>query len=253
VEQIMGLPVSIHLRGSGCVAGREAAVAAVFAELREVDRVFSPFRPDSDIARLGRGEVEAADCDPAVAEVLSLCDKAFAQTDGYFDAWRPDADGTRKLDPSGLVKGWAVQRATRHLAELGEDWYLNAGGDIALGLGSPDSPPWRIGVEDPFRPQSLLGVLALSSGGVATSGSVHRGAHIVDPHTGAPAVALVSVTVVGPSLLWADVLATAAVARGEDAVEALDWPSGYDVLAVTSDRRARRSPGMRRLLSDPPQ
>ncbi|MBI4939670.1 MAG: FAD:protein FMN transferase, partial [Actinobacteria bacterium] len=55
-----------------------------------------------------------------------------------------------------------------------------------------------------------------------TSGTAARGAHIVDPATGAAPSGLLSATVVGPSLTWADVYATAAFVRGADAAQ---WAS----------------------------
>ena len=233
VQQVMGMPVSIHLRGTAGPTARAAAVDAVYAELREVDRLFSTYTPDSEISRLGRGEVTVDDCDPLVSEVLALADDARRRTGGYFDVHLPDRAGTRRLDPSGLVKGWAAERAARHLTALvGDDHYLNAGGDIAL-RSAGDEPGWRVGIEDPDSPGTVLGVVRVASGGVATSGTAHRGTHLVDPTTGRAATALRSVTVVGPSLLWADVYATAAFARGSGAVDWLASLDGYAGLVVT--------------------
>jgi len=246
VEQIMGMPISIHLRGSAPESRREAAVAGVFAELREVDAIFSTYREESDVRRLDRGEVTVEECDPQVREVLDLCARALDATGGYFDVRLPAADGSPHLDPSGLVKGWAAERAARRLSGLaGDDHYLNAGGDIALRCASTAAPPWRIGLEDPHRPGALLGVLPLASGGIATSGTAHRGAHIVDPTTGRTAVGLRAVTVTGPSLLWADVYATAAFARGRDGLEWLAGLDGYQALAVLDDGTVRMTDGMR--------
>jgi thiamine biosynthesis lipoprotein len=252
-EQIMGMPISVHLRGSAGTTPRQAAVDAVFAELRSVDRIFSTYREDSDISQLDRGEVTAERCDPAVREVLDLCERARAGTDGYFDIWLPGADGSVHLDPSGLVKGWAAERAAGRLATLGaDDHYLNAGGDIALGCAGPESSPWRIGIEHPDQSGALLGVVALTSGGIATSGTAQRGAHIVDPLTGREATALWSVTVIGPSLLWADVYATAAFARGLDGFDWLAGVDGYEALVVTPDGATQLTPGMRTLLQPAP-
>lgn len=69
---------------------------------------------------------------------------------------------------------------------------------------------------------------------VATSGSAHRGHHIIDPHSKRPASASRAVTVAGPTLLWADVYATAAVARGSTAVAWLDGIDDYEGLVVRS-------------------
>lgn len=250
VEQIMGMPISIHLRGPVAAARREVAVAAVHAELNEVDRVFSTYREESDIRQLDRGEVTVPRCSPLVREVLDLCERAKAATDGYFDVWLPGPDGSVHLDPSGLVKGWATERAARHLATLdADDHYLNAGGDIALRCATAGSRPWRIGVEHPDKPGELVGVLPLTGGGIATSGTAHRGAHIVDPLTGRRASALRSVTVVGPSLLWADVYATAAFARGADGFDWLAAQDGYESLVVTADGATLMTSGMDELLA----
>ncbi|HEY6592948.1 MAG TPA: FAD:protein FMN transferase [Asanoa sp.] len=248
VEQIMGTPISIHLRGTAPMRRRVVAVEAVYAELRDVDRIFSTYRLDSEISRLSSGLTTVERCDPAVRTVLDLCEQARVRTDGYFDVHLPGPDGVARLDPSGLVKGWAAERAARHLAALrDDDHYVNAGGDIALRCGE-GRPPWRIGVEHPDRPGGLVGVVALTGGGIATSGTAHRGAHIVDPTTGHPATAVRAVTVVGPSLLWADVYATAAVARG---LAGLDWlaaQDGFEALTVLPDGRVAATTGMTTML-----
>jgi thiamine biosynthesis lipoprotein len=231
VQQIMGMPVSVHVRGPGARADPCLAdvVDAVFAQLREADRLFSTYRDDSEVSRLRRGDLTPARCHPLVREVLELCEEARERTDGWFDAWLPGG-----LDPSGLVKGWAVERAAALLADVdGLDHYVNAGGDMAVRVAGPAAPPWRIGVEDPRDRSRLLAVREVRCGGIATSGSAARGAHIVDPRTGNRPDDLLSVTVIGPTLLWADVYATAAVARGRDAT---DWLAArapdHEVLVV---------------------
>jgi thiamine biosynthesis lipoprotein len=245
VQQIMGMPISVHLRGTADPAARAAAVDAVYAELRTVDRIFSTYTGDSQIGRLDRGELALADCDPAVAEVFALADEARRRTDGYFDIHLPDRSGRWRLDPSGLVKGWAAERAARHLAALdGDDHYLNAGGDIAV-RSAGDAPGWRIGVEHPDSPATLLCSLELRSGGIATSGPAHRGAHLVDPTTGRRPDALRSVTVVGPSLLWADVYATAAFARGDGALDWLGGVDGYEAVVVSRTGTVGTTAGLR--------
>jgi thiamine biosynthesis lipoprotein len=233
VEQIMGLPVSVHVRGPGA-GGRAAAgaVAAVFAELRDVDAAFSTYREDSLVSALNRGEPVD---DPLVLTVLGLCTEAANRTGGYFDARLPGPSGGTWFDPSGLVKGWSVERAAAHLDGL--EYYLCAGGDL-IARGS-----WLVGVEDPVQPDRLLTVLEVTDAAVATSGGTHRGAHVIDPYTGAPARGLRSVTVLGPSLTWADVYATAAVARGPSAVGWLAGIEAYEALLVTDDGTLLATPG----------
>jgi FAD:protein FMN transferase len=243
VELIMGLPVSVHLRTpSPDDSTVESAVSAYFAELRRIDEIFSPYRADSDLTRWERGELTLATADPMLGRILALCDQAFVRTSGFFDVRNlPDPlGGGPRTDPSGLVKGWAVERAARHLpVDLG--WCVNAGGDVLVhapgGL-----PAWRVGVEDP-RDGTILRVVTAREGAVATSGTRHRGTHIVDPRTGRPPAGLSQVTVLGPQLLWADVYATAAFARGESALEWLMTLEGYAALVVTADGHVSSTPG----------
>src|SRR5262249_56989665 len=96
---------------------------------------------------------------------------------------------------------------------------------------------WRVGIEDPAAPGRILRVVERRDGGVATSGSAHRGAHIIDPHTGRPATGVRSVTVVGPDLRWADVYATAAAAWGLGALDWLETLPGYAALVVSASGR----------------
>jgi thiamine biosynthesis lipoprotein len=237
VRQIMGLPISIHVRGHDIDADAvENATAAVFADLRRVDEVLSPYRDTSDLSRWERRELTLADADPMLAEAVRLCEQAREDTEGWFDPRRlPDPRGGQpRYDPSGLVKGWAAERASRHLAALhGYGWCLNAGGDVLVH--APEhQPPWRVGIEHPTDPARIMRVLELRTGAVATSGSAHRGHHIVDPHTGRPATANRAVTVTGPALLWADVYATAAAARGAAGLPWLNGLDGYEALIVTT-------------------
>lgn len=237
VEQVMGFPVSLAVRGRHAddPAGRRAW-AEVMACLREVDEVFSTYRPDSWISRLGRGEVDVADCPAEVAEVLALGERARKESGGAFDVRRPRADGTLELDPSGVVKGWALHRAARPLQELDDtDFCLSGGGDLLCRTGDPDGPPWRIGIEDPHDPRRVLATVPLHTAAMATSGTAHRGEHIVDARTGRVPVGVAQVTVIGPSLTWADVDATAAYALGAGAAGWLRTRSGRTGFVVLPD------------------
>jgi FAD:protein FMN transferase len=248
VQHLMGMPVSVHLRGEASRSDDAAArVDATFDELRAVDALFSPYLTDSQISRIDRGELEVADAHPLVAEVAALCEAARVLTDGSFDAGYRSVpgDGRRRFDPTGLVKGWAVQRAAEHLAAgLRCDVSVNAGGDLAMRPGR-DPQPWRVGVEDPADPQRILAVIPVSAGGVATSGTSRRGRHLVDPLDGTAVAGPASVTVVGPSLLWADVLATATFVRGRVAGLAMvEELAGYEALVVDRDGTLTTTSGL---------
>ncbi|GAB3244697.1 FAD:protein FMN transferase [Nocardioides dilutus] len=239
VAHVMGMPVSLALRGKHAddARGRGAWAEAV-ATLQDVDRVFSTYRADSYVSRLARGEIDVADCPPEVAEVLAIGERARRESGGAFDVRRPGPDGTAVLDPSGVVKGWAAERAARVLRLLpGTDFSLSVGGDVVCHVSREDSPDWRIGIEDPHDPARVVAVVPLRTGAVATSGAVHRGDHVVDPRSGRAPRRIASVTVVHANLTWADVDATAAFAQDEGALAWLRTRPGRRGLVVRADGR----------------
>lgn len=242
VEHVMGLPVSVHVRGplaaGPAVAG---AVRELFAALHADDVTFSTWKPDSPVSRIRRGDLTIADAGPRVARVARLCEEAAERTDGAFSAWLPgpspaeraagtvaDDDPAPRFDPTGLVKGWAAEEAfDALLAALGplgpHDALLSAGGDVVVACARTDTPDWTVAVEDPRDRTRVLLTVPLRRGAVATSGTAARGAHLLDPATGATPSALLSATVVGPRLTWADVYATAAFVKGDGAA---GWLAG---------------------------
>ncbi|MDX6287131.1 MAG: FAD:protein transferase [Frankiales bacterium] len=240
VVDVMGTVFSIDIRSSDLDIG---AVDAVVEWWHWVDATFSTYRPSSDINVLGRGEKRIGELPPEVAEVLSLCTVASERTNGYFNACR---DG--ELDPSGLVKGWSIEVASRMLVAAGSTAHcLNGGGDVrVIGQPAPGSA-WNVGIADP-RSGGVLTVVAGTNLAVATSGSAERGSHIFDPHTGRAVTDPISVTVVGPDLTWADVYATAAVAMGSAAPAWLDGVHGYEGIGLTADGQAWRTAGWWRYL-----
>jgi thiamine biosynthesis lipoprotein len=224
VEHVMGLPVSVHARGDEARSEPvEAVIRAALAELHVVDQVFSTWKPESPVSRLRRGEITLEQCPPEVADVLELCDEAGRRTGGWFDHHLADAEtGVRTLDPTGLVKGWAIDRTLTGIVQGLEqhgfdiDVAVNAGGDVAVHSALRGGRSWTAGVEDPADRSQIVATLPMSRGGIATSGNAARGSHILNPFTGEPVDRGGSVTVYGPSLMWADVLATAAFAYGEE-------------------------------------
>lgn len=238
VEQVMGLPVSLALDGRHARTARgRAAWHEALAVLRHVDAVFSTYRHGSWVSRLGRGEVGLGDCPAEVREVLALAERARRDSRGAFDVRLPRGGG-HVLDPSGVVKGWAVDRAAVPLRALADtDFSLSAGGDLVAVAGRASATPWRIGVEDPRDPASVVAVVPVLDGAVATSGLVHRGAHVVDPRDGSTPTVWASVTVVARRLVDADVDATAALVLGEDAPAWLERRGGRTALLVRPDGR----------------
>jgi thiamine biosynthesis lipoprotein len=221
----MGMPISLALRGRHTDDDdARAAWGQTMTVLRAVDRVFSTYRADSAVSRFGRGEIELGECPDEVAEVIALGLLAERDSGGAFAVWRPGVDGVPVFDPSGVVKGWAVERAAAALRQLpGTDFCLSAGGDLVCRTVDPDGRGWRIGIEDPRDPRRLIAVVPVRDGAVATSGAAHRGQHVVDARTGRSPVGVASVTVVATSLTDADIDATAAYAQGQDAAR---WLAG---------------------------
>ena len=244
VEPVMGTVVTVQVRGrtTDDPAVRErvdAAMAAVVARMRDDERVFSTYRPDSDVSLLRDGLRGLDDVDPRVREVEALCRRLRDDTGGVFDAW-----WRGWFDPTGVVKGWSVDAASAALGELLtvpgiEAAAVNAGGDMRL-LRAPGSDHvWNVGVADPEDPAAVLATISLPEGAVATSGTAERGAHLIDPRSERPVRGLVSATVVADTLTVADVWATVAAVTGIDdldAVRAAPVASGI----VWSDGRVRR-------------
>lgn len=237
VGHVMSMPISVHVRGDRAREPEVAdAVEALFTDLRESEARFSPFRPDSELSRFQRGEVPWSAASADLRELDLLCRVALERTEGWFDAWAVHDDS--RFDPTGLTKTWAVSRAARHLSALDVGYAVGAGGDVLVR--STDSEPWLVGVEDPRDRSQVLAAVPVTDGGVATSGIAARGAHIRNPRTGRPATEVLSATVVGPSLLWADVLATTAVARGAASVDLVAQWHGTSGLLVLADGTVHR-------------
>ena len=239
----MGTTVSVAIRAPLVL---DDVIDRFFDQLRAVDERFSPYREDSEVSRLARGELAEADASLDLRHVLSACDHLALVTDGAFDARRHRPDG--RPDPSGYVKGWAIDEAAWLLDSAGaRNYWINAGGDIVARGEAAPGQPWRVGIQHPDRPDRVAAVLAVSGRAVATSGSYERGDHIRDPRRGGDAATgLRSVTVVGPALAFTDAYATALFVMGLDGLRWLASHPDYEALAITDDDRVVWTQGMER-------
>lgn len=234
-EAVMGTVVSLGI-DADADASTDAlwlAVAEARAGLHRADAVFSTWKRDSPLSRLRRGEVRLGDCPPEVAEVLLLCALVRDQSDGWFDPWAMPGG----VDPTGLVKGWAAGRAVEVVgAASGGGVIVSAGGDVAVHGRGPVDGAWQVGVAHPWRRGALAGVVAVAGGtAVCTSGTYERGAHLIDPRTGAPASRTVSATVVGPDVAVGDALATGLAVGGDEALAVLEGIAGYEGWIIRPD------------------
>ena len=229
----MGTVASIHIHGDVDPALADHATSAAFAELQRLEAMFTTFRKTSEISRVEAGSLSLLDCSAEVIDVLDGCTWLEHASGGAFCIRREG-----RLDPAGFVKGWAAERAANCLRDHGlSDWYLAVGGDLVVS-GSPhgEGGPWTIAIANPLRPGGVITAVSVTSGAVATSGTAERGAHLRHAD-GSAANAFASVTVLGPSLTWADAFATTAFVMGDDG---LDWVArfdGYRAFAVTLDGR----------------
>jgi thiamine biosynthesis lipoprotein len=221
---ILGMPIEVEIVGEDIQDFLDDA----FAYLISVDERFSTYKEGSEISRLNRGEISESNMSEEMKEVFALAGKTKQETQGYFDIRCPDG----RLDPSGIVKGWAIHNVAKIISDAGrKNYFVNAGGDIAMSGKNEKGEDWSVGIRNPFNESEIVKVVYPRGKGIATSGSYIRGAHIYNPH--APTDELqevVSITVIGPDVLEADRFATAAFAmgrRGISFVETLPGLEGY--------------------------
>ena len=246
VKAIWGTVIRIEVRDSI----DELALDSLWTWFQRVDDLFSTWRDDSEIVRIARGALDIADASPEVPAVLALCEALRRRSRGAFDiafasaAAGPPRAGHCAIDPTGLVKGWAVDRAGELLDAHGaSNFAINAGGDVLVrGVPEPGAS-WRVGIQHPWERDKTAEVVAVSDCAVATSGDYERGDHVIDARTGLPASALASVTVIASELASADGYATAALALGREGMEWLATLPGVVAMGITSDRRVIKTAG----------
>jgi thiamine biosynthesis lipoprotein len=126
------------------------------------------------------------------------------------------------LDLGAVAKGLAIDMAARELSTL-QNFSIDAGGDLYVSGANPDGEPWSIGIRHPRQDGQLIESVRVSNLAVCTSGDYERRSvtaagdhHLLDPRTNSSPDALASVTVVAPTALVADALATAAFVLGPD-------------------------------------
>jgi thiamine biosynthesis lipoprotein len=228
---VMGMPVEIEIVPASTDTDVQEVLEATFAYLATVDERFSTYKEDSEISRINRGEFSIAVASADMKEVFALAEKTREETDGYFDIRRPDG----LIDPSGIVKAWALRNAAVLIRERGfENYFVNAGGDIASGGMNAAGGEWSVGIRNPFNQNEIVKVVYPRGQGVATSGSYFRGDHIYNPHQPEEKLRdVVSITVIGPDVLEADRFATAAFAMGKQSgiafIERLLGFEGYAI------------------------
>jgi thiamine biosynthesis lipoprotein len=243
-ELIMGMPITIEIIGDNVAEH----FITVFNYFRQIDDRYSTYKPDSEISKINSGinnglpENQPSD---EMKEVLDLCEQTRKDTHGYFNIKH---QGT--LDPSGLVKGWAINNAAEILRKQQiTNFYIEAGGDIQVSGTDFEQKDWTIGIRNPFNTGEIIKTIAVTSEGVATSGTYIRGQHIYDPfYPSRPIDRVRSLTVIGKNIYEADRFATAAYAMGEKGIGFIESKPGLEGYMVTDDQRATYTSGFERFV-----
>lgn len=231
---IMGMPVTVEIVDPEADA---SDLEAAFSYFDEVDKRFSPYKSESEVSLINAGRIRGEEYSPEMKEILSLAEKTKEETSGYFNIHQPDG----KLDPSGLVKGWAIKNAAELLKKNGwKNFYVEAGGDIQVSGKNAEGQSWSVGIRNPFKPDEIVKVVHLKDGeGMATSGTYARGAHIYNPlNPSEPLNEIVSLTVIGPDVYEADRFATAAFAMGRKGIEFIEKRPELEGYAIHRDGAA---------------
>lgn len=160
-----------------------------------------------------------------------------------------------EIDLGGIAKGWIVKQAAAQLHQYSEACGVSAGGDI-LFVGLPqDGLGWDVYLEDPRDPSQMLAQLNIPCGAVATSSVMKRSwrkgnqsqHHLIDPRTGEPAqTEWLSVTVIYPDIIAADVYAKTILIGGRHcAEELLEAKPKLTFIAVDQQGRLQGSPNFK--------
>lgn len=227
----MEMPVVIQVTDSQVT---NEDINEVFSLFHNLDKTFSTFKKDSEISRINRGELKEAQFSEEMRKILSLCEKTKQETNGYFDI---HING--KLDPSGVVKGYAILQGATLLQKKGfKNIYVEIAGDIQVFGEDKNNKGWKIGIQNPFKTDEIIKVVLLKDKGIATSGNYQRGDHILNPIGKKMADEIASISVIGPNVYEADRFATAAFAMGEKGIEFINSLKGFEGYMIRKDKKA---------------
>jgi FAD:protein FMN transferase len=234
---IMGMPITVDIID----VASPLLMEQVFDYFNAVDQRFSLYKDDSEISAFNRGEIASQKISAEMQEVFALAERTKNESDGFFEM--RNAEGI--IDPSGIVKGWAIRNAALIIRAAGcKNYYVDAGGDIQAEGKNEDGENWRVGIRSPFNNLDVIKVVNISGQGIATSGIYVRGQHIYNPHAPSEKIeGIVSLSVIGPDILEADRFATAAFAMGEDGIYFIENLPGFEGYMVNANGMATMTTG----------
>jgi FAD:protein FMN transferase len=224
---LMGMPITVEVVGQNAT---KQIIEEVFDYFNYVDHKYSPYKTDSDIGKINSHELLPENYGEELKSVLDLCEKTKLETGGYFNIKH-----NGKIDPSGLVKGWAIYNAAELIQKAGfHNYYVEAGGDIEVAGVNSQGEMWTVGIRNPFNKSEIVKVLRVSNCGVATSGTYERGQHIYNSERSNQAE-IVSLTIIGPNIYEADRFATAAFAMGKAGINFIEQMDGFEGYLIDKD------------------
>jgi FAD:protein FMN transferase len=244
---VWGMPITVAIVEPAAqvepLSPSRGLIDRVFDYFAYIDDHFSTYKPNSEISLINQGRLPVDEASPDMHTVFGLAEQLRVETDGYFNIAR---DG--QIDPSGVVKGWALSNAANMLRAAGcEDFYVDGGGDFQADGCNAEGRPWRVGIRNPFNPSEIVKVLAISNEGMATSGTYIRGQHIYNPLTGGlPDPEILSITVIGADICDADGYATAAFAMGRAGIRFIESLAGFEGYMIDSSKQATFTSGFER-------
>jgi thiamine biosynthesis lipoprotein len=223
-EGIMGMSVAVEVLDPATGSDLDE----VLDYFHVVDALFSPYKKDSEISHINEKKLKLEDASPEVKKVLKLCEQTRILTNGYFDIL---IEG--RIDPSGLVKGYAICEAAKKLKKKGyKNFYIEIGGDIEI-VGLKNDQKWRVGIKNPFKPNENTDIVHITNAGIATSGLYERGMHIYNPLKKKLATEIKSMTVIAKDIYEADRFATASFAMGIEGMNFLEKQENLEAFCIT--------------------
>jgi thiamine biosynthesis lipoprotein len=241
----MGMPVALEITEPG---DHSALFDAIFAYLNKVDEQFSTYKETSEVSQINAGKITLSESSAAMKQMLVIAEKTKLESEGYFDIRK-----NGHLDPSGIVKAWAIQESANMIADAGfHNYCVEIAGDLQTSGHNSAGEEWAIGIRNPFNHEEIIKVIRASNMGVATSGTAARGQHIYDPHNlNKHLTEIVSITVIAPTILDADRFATAAFAMQEKGILFIASQPGLEGYMINKDGIATFTPGFEHYVITP--
>lgn len=239
---LMGMPITLEVVDA---AASDSVLGEVFDYFQTVDEKFSTYKDSSEISRINHNDLKREDASEEMKLIFELAEQTRRESNGYFDIHHNGI-----MDPSGIVKGWAIYNAAEILRKKGfENFYVDAGGDIQACGKNSQGEKWRVGIRNPFKMDEIVKVLSVTDCGVATSGTYVRGQHIYNPKNSEDALTdILSLTVIGPDVYEADRFATAAFAMGRSGIDFIEVLPGFEGYMIDKDKQATYTTGFARFV-----